>query len=295
MKFALSCRSLRTALTLGIVHLCAGCGLVTSPIIDAKGPIAIAERDLMYDAVAVMLIVIIPVFVLAFWFAWHYRASNKKARYDPTWSYSGRLDFVIWSVPVLIVIGLVVLSWNNTHRLDPYRPLASSVAPLQVEAVAQDWKWLFIYPEQKIAVVNELVFPSGTPLSLKITSDTVMNSFFIPTLGSQIFAMAGMETRLHLLADDPGRFVGRNMQYSGSGFADQHFEAIAMSQSDFDAWVAKVGQSPEKLDADTYRALAKPSSGHPVTYYSAVEPELFDKILAKYSRTHAPPDQALAE
>jgi cytochrome o ubiquinol oxidase subunit 2 len=298
VKIALSRQSLRTArtaLALGVVHLCAGCGLATSPIIDAKGPIAAAERDLMYDAVSVMLIVIIPVFVLAFWFSWHYRASNTKARYDPTWAYSGRLDFVIWSVPILIVAGLAVLSWNNTHKLDPYRPLASTVAPLEVQAVAQDWKWLFIYPEQKIAVVNQLVFPSGTPLNLKITSDTVMNSFFIPTLGSQIFAMAGMETRLHLLADEPGSFVGRNMQYSGAGFADQRFEAIAMSQSDFDAWVAKVGQSAEELDADTYRALAKPSKGHPVTYYSTVEPDLFDKILAKYSRTQAPPDQALAE
>jgi len=249
----------------------------------------------MYDAIRFMLIVIIPVFVLAFWFAWRYRASNKKARYDPTWSYSGRLDVVIWSVPALIVMALGVLSWNNTHRLDPYRPLTSSVPPLQVEAVAQDWKWLFIYPDQNIAVVNQLAFPSGTPLSLKITSDTVMNSFFIPTLGSQIFAMAGMQTRLHLLADEPGRFVGRNMQYSGAGFADQEFEAIAMSQEDFDAWVTKVSQSGEKLDPESYRALAKPSQGHPVTYYSAVEPDLFDKIIAKYSRTQAPPSQAMAE
>ena len=248
----------------------------------------------MYDAVAFMLIVIIPVYLLAFGFVWHYRSSNKKARYDPNWSYDWRLDAVIWLVPALIVIALGYLSWNNTHRLDPYRPLQSSVAPLQVEAVAQDWKWLFIYPDQNIAVVNELAFPSGTPLSLRITSDTVMNSFFIPTLGSQIFAMAGMQTRLHLMADEPGRFVGRNMQYSGAGFADQQFEAIAMSQEDFDAWLTKVGQSSETLDADTYRELAKPSQGHPVTYYSAVEPGLFDKIIAKYSRTQAPPDQASA-
>ena len=254
-----------------------------------------AERDLLFTAVALMLIVIIPVFVLSFWFAWHYRASNSNARYDPDWSYSARIDAVIWLVPALIVVALGVLVWTSTHKLDPFKPLASAVPPLEVEVVAQDWKWLFIYPAQKIAVVNQLVFPSQTPLSLKITSDTVMNSFFIPALGGQIFAMAGMETRLNLLADAPGRFVGQNTQYSGSGFSDQHFEAIAASQEDFDAWVAKVKQSPDRLDAVTYRALAMPSSRHPVTYYSAVERNLFQKIVARYSRNQAHADQAVAK
>ncbi|MCP4384745.1 MAG: cytochrome ubiquinol oxidase subunit II, partial [Hyphomicrobiales bacterium] len=188
-----------------------------------------------------------------------------------------------------------VLSWINTHGLDPYKRLSSSVDPLEVEVIAQDWKWLFIYPEQKIAVVNELVFPSGTPLNLRITSDTVMNSFFIPALGGQIYAMAGMQTQLHLLADEPGRFVGKNMQYSGDGFADQYFEAIATSQTDFDDWVAKVRQSPDKLNAAAYRVLANPSSKHPVTYYSAVEPELFDKTVVKYSRNLAQPEQAATQ
>ena len=155
--------------------------------------------------------------------------------------------------------------------------------------VAQDWKWLFIYPGQEIAVVNQLVFPSQRPLSLKITSDTVMNSFFIPALGGQIYAMAGMQTRLQLLADAPGGFTGRNAQYSGAGFSDQHFRAIAVSPTDFDAWVAKVKQAPGKLDQAAYRALAVPSRAHPITYYSAVEPTLFDTIIAKYShgRAHA--------
>jgi cytochrome o ubiquinol oxidase subunit 2 len=156
--------------------------------------------------------------------------------------------------------------------------------------VAQDWKWLFIYPRQEIAVVNELVFPSATPLSLQITSDTVMNSFFIPALGGQIYAMAGMRTRLHLEADAPGQFAGRNAQYSGSGFADQHFVATAASPQDFDAWVAKVKQSPGKLDRSAYRGLASPRRAHPVTYYAAVEPDLFDAIIAKYNhgQTDAP-------
>jgi cytochrome o ubiquinol oxidase subunit 2 len=280
---------------LGAVLLSSGCGLSDAPLLDPKGPIALAERDLLFTAVALMLIVIIPVFVLTFWFTWRYRASNSKARYDPDWSYSARIDAVIWLIPTLIVVALGVLVWINTHKLDPFKPLASAVPPLEVEVVAQDWKWLFIYPAQEIAVVNQLVFPSQTPLSLKITSDTVMNSFFIPALGGQIFAMAGMETRLNLLADAPGRFVGQNTQYSGSGFSDQHFEAIAASQEDFDAWVAKVKQSPDRLDAATYRALALPSSKHPVTYYSAVERNLFHKIIARYSRSQAPADQAVAK
>ncbi len=280
---------------MGAVLLSSGCGLSDAPLLDPKGPIALAERDLLFTAVALMLIVIIPVFVLAFWFTWRYRASNSKARYDPDWSYSARIDAVIWLIPALIVVALGVLVWINTHKLDPFKPLASAVPPLEVEVVAQDWKWLFIYPAQEIAVVNQLVFPSQTPLSLKITSDTVMNSFFIPALGGQIFAMAGMETRLNLLADAPGRFVGQNTQYSGSGFSDQHFEAIAASQEDFDAWVAKVKQSPDRLDAATYGTLDLPSSKHPVTYYSAVERNLFHKIIARYSRSQAHADQAVAK
>jgi cytochrome o ubiquinol oxidase subunit 2 len=275
--------------------LSSGCGLSDAPLLDPKGPIALAERDLLFTAVALMLIVIIPVFVLAFWFTWRYRASNGNARYDPDWSYSARIDAVIWLVPALIVMALGVLLWTNTHKLDPFKRLESEAPPLEVEVVAQDWKWLFIYPAQEIAVVNQLVFPSQTPLSLKITSDTVMNSFFIPALGGQIYAMAGMETRLNLLADAPGRFLGQNTQYSGSGFSDQHFEAIAASQEDFDAWVAKVKQSPGRLDAAAYRALAMPSSKHPVTYYSAVERDLFHRIIAGYSRNQAHADQAVAK
>ncbi len=279
---------------LAAVLLTAGCGLADAPIINPKGPIGQAESDLLFTAFKVMLIVVIPVFVLAFGFVLRYRAGNEKAAYRPDWDYSAPLDAVVWLVPALIVISLGVLVWINTHKLDPYRPLASSVPPLEVEVVAQDWKWLFIYPEQDIAVVNELVFPSETPLSLKITSDTVMNSFFIPALGGQIYAMAGMRTEMHLLADAPGRFTGKNTQYSGDGFADQHFEAIAASRADFEAWVAKVKQSPERLDPSAYDALAAPSIKHPVTYYSAVEPNLFDAILAKYAanRTEAEHDEA---
>jgi cytochrome o ubiquinol oxidase subunit 2 len=201
-------------------------------------------------------------------------------------------------VPAAIIVWLGLHLWSATHALDPYRAIDPEKPPLRVEAVAQDWKWLFIYPDQNIAVVNELVFPAGTPLSIRITSDTVMNSFVIPALGGQIYAMAGMQTRLHLLADEPGRFRGRNLQYSGRGFADQQFWAVATTQADFDAWVAKAKASPQALDATAYAELAAPSAKVPVTYYSGVAANLFDDIVGKWRHghaTHSAPAAAKAE
>ena len=279
-------RTFRAAIAVGATLPAGGCDLSHFPVLDPKGPITLAERDFLFTAILLMLIVVIPVFVMTFLFAWRYRSSNSKARYTPDWSYSAITDATVWLIPALIVVALGTLLWSKTHKLDPYKQIDASVRPLEVEVVAQDWKWLFIYPEQGIAVVNQLVFPSQRPLSLKLTSDTVMNSFFIPALGGQIYTMAGMQTRLHLLADAPGKFTGRNTQYSGSGFSSQHFQAIAASPEEFEAWVAKVKQSPDKLDAATYRALAAPSSSHPVTYYSTVEPNLFDTIIAKYTNGH---------
>ena len=279
-------RTLRAAIAISAALPAGGCDLTQIPVLDPKGPITLAERDFLFTAILLMLVVIIPVFVMTFLFAWRYRSSNSKASYTPDWCYSGITEAIVWLVPAIIVTVLSTLLWSKTHHLDPYKPLHASAQPLEVEVVAQDWKWLFIYPEQGIAVVNQLVFPSQTPLSLKLTSDTVMNSFFIPALGGQIYTMAGMQTRLHLLADAPGRFTGRNAQYSGSGFSSQHFQAIATSPEKFEAWVAQVKQSPDKLDTATYRALAAPSSNHPVTYYSAVEPNMFQAIIAKYVNGH---------
>ncbi len=271
-------------IAIGLALLTSGCGLTEAPILKPKGPVALAERDILFRALAIMMIVVIPVFVMTFWFAWRYRASGKRSRYEPDWM-SAKVDAVIWIVPALIVTSLGVHLWLYTHKLDPYKPLQSSARPLEVQVVAQDWKWLFIYPAQGIATVNELAFPSEVPVRLKITSDTVMNSFFIPALGGQIYAMAGMQTQLNVRADEPGRFVGRNTQYSGRGFADQHFAAIAMTPADFDAWLKRAGQSPKKLDATTYAELAKPSAAHPVVHYSAVESGLFDRIIRKYDKS----------
>jgi cytochrome o ubiquinol oxidase subunit 2 len=254
--------------------------LAQAPILHPAGPVALAERDVLFRAFLIMMIVVIPVFVLTFWFAWRYRASNPHGRYQRDWN-SGLVDAITWTVPALIVISVAVHVWIYTHRLDPYRPLPGP-APLEVQVVAQDWKWLFIYPEQGVAAVNELAFPADRPLALTITSDTVMNSFFVPALGGQIYAMAGMRTRLHLAADAPGRFVGRNTQYSGDGFADQSFAAVAMPTTDFDAWVAQARQA-RRLDGAAYADLARPSEANPVAYYAEPDPGLFDAIVAKYA------------
>lgn len=274
---------LRAATACGLAVMASGCGLAEAPLIDPAGPQALAERNLLLTALALMMVVVIPVFAMTFLFVLRYRSSNRKARYEPDWSYSGLVDTVIWIVPAIIVIALGVLLWNATHKLDPYKQLHTQEEALEVQVVAQDWKWLFIYPEQGVASVNELAFPSDRPLSLRITSDTVMNSFHIPALAGQIYAMAGMQTRLNLLADAPGTFTGRNVQYSGDGFFGQHFKAIAQTGEDFDDWVEQARKATDSLDSDSYKALAKPSSNHPVTYYADVKENLFQDIISKYA------------
>lgn len=273
----------------GLSSLCAvtflgGCSTIL--LFDPKGPIGEAERFVIIAAIVLMLIVVIPVFIMAFWFPRKYRASNIESTYMPKWSHSARIEFFMWSVPIAIVMALAILAWTSTHSLDPYKPIHSADKPINIEAVSLDWKWLFIYPDQNIATVNQITFPVNVPVSFKITSDTVMASFFIPQLGSQIYAMAGMQTRLHLLADKPGAYAGHNQQFTGSGYADMHFKANAVSREEFQSWVQKIRQSPEKLDLDRYEKLAKPSVGyHPVTYFCSVKPDLFEYILRKYNPT----------
>jgi cytochrome o ubiquinol oxidase subunit 2 len=257
-----------------------GCSSIV--LFDPKGPIGDSERFLILTAIGLMLIVVIPVFVMCFLFARRYRASNAEATYTPKWSYSKKIDLVIWLVPVAIVTALSILTWTETHRLNPYKPIYPSIKPTRIEAVSLDWKWLFIYPDRRIATVNQLVFPAKVPLNFRITSDTVMTSFFIPQLGSQIYAMAGMQTLLHLMADEPGVYFGQNQQFSGRGFAAMNFKAIALSREEFEAWVQKAKQSPDTLDLVRFEDLEKPSIGYPVTYFSSVKPDLFDSIIRKY-------------
>lgn len=275
-------RSFLVMLTfLCVVPLLGGCNEWV--LFNPKGPIGESEKYIILIAFALMLIVVIPVIVMSILFPLKYRESNTKAPYEPNWSYSSKIELTMWVIPFIIVFILSTILWRETHRLDPYKPIASDAKPLNVEVVSMDWKWLFIYPEHNIAVVNQFVFPEKIPLSFKITSDTVMTSFFIPQLGSQIYAMAGMQTRLHLMADEQGEYTGQNQQFSGAGFPDMSFKAKATSQEAFDAWVRQVRQSPLKLDFARLDELRKPGISESVIYYSSIEPGVFEHIVNQYN------------
>jgi cytochrome o ubiquinol oxidase subunit 2 len=248
-------------------------------ILDPRGPVAAAERLLLINSTAIMLVVVIPVILATLAFAWWYRASNLRASRQATEDYEGRIEFVIWSIPTLIVILLSGVIWIGSHQLDPPAPLAATGEPLRVDVVALDWKWLFIYPAQRVAAVNELVIPAGIPISFRLTSATVMNSFFIPQLGSQIYAMGGMTTRLNLLAGAPGEFPGFSANFSGEGFSDMRFIAKAVRAGDFDAWLQQVRGAGAALDDAAYAALAKPSKAVAPRTYRWVEPDLFERII----------------
>jgi cytochrome o ubiquinol oxidase subunit 2 len=248
-------------------------------ILDPQGPIASAERLLLINSTAIMLVVVVPVIVATFAFAWWYRSSNARASRSADVSYEGRLEFVLWSIPALIVILLGGVIWIGSHELDPRAPIPSKGDPLRVDVVALDWKWLFIYPDQGVAAVNELVIPAGTPVNFRLTSATVMNSFFIPQLGSQIYTMGGMTTHLNLLAAEKGDYPGFSANFSGDGFSDMRFIVKAVPAGGFDAWVTQARGAGSALDDAGYAELAKPSQAVPPTTYRSVDPKLFDRII----------------
>lgn len=248
-------------------------------VLDPAGAVGLANRSVIVWATGLMLLVVVPVIALTLIFAWRYRASNLAADYAPNWSHSNKIEAVVWLVPALIVATLATICWRSTHELDPYRPLASAAAPVEVDVVSMDWKWLFIYPQYGVASVNELALPVGRPVNFKITSSAVMNSFFIPALGSQIYSMAGMQTQLHLIADKPGSYRGMSANFSGDGFADMHFQANAMAPKAFAAWVAHARTSRQALDRAGYAALLKPSEHVPPATYGSIDPKLFDAIV----------------
>ena len=250
-------------------------------ILDPKGQVGIDEKNLILIATGLMLLVVIPVIVMTLYFAWKYRDTQTHEIYAPKWAHSNRIEAVVWAVPIIIVIILGVITWESTHKLDPYKPLEGK--HMTVEVVSLNWKWLFIYPEQGIASVNELVFPANVPVEYKITSESTMNSFFIPQLGSQIYSMAGMQTKLHLVANEPGTFKGFSANYSGAGFTGMKFNAIATpTQADFDKWVSDIKAKGNKLTKASYYELAEASENNPVTYYGDVEDDLFHTIIMKY-------------
>ena len=269
------------------LSLIAGTALLSgcdSALLDPKGQIGLEQRSLILTAFGLMLIVVIPAILMAIGFAWKYRASNKDAKYSPNWSHSNKVEAVVWTIPILIIIFLAVLTWKTTHALEPSKPLAHDEKPITIEVIAMDWKWFFIYPEQGIATVNEIAFPANTPVEFKITSNSVMNSFFIPRLGSQLYAMAGMQTKLHLIANDAGIYDGISASYSGHGFSGMKFKAIATPDKEaFEQWVAKVKQSPEVMnDMAAYEKLAAPSENNKVEYFSSVKPGLFVDVINKF-------------
>jgi cytochrome o ubiquinol oxidase subunit II len=248
-------------------------------VLDPQGPIASSERLLLINSTAIMLVVVVPVIVATLAFAWWYRSSNPRASRTPGESYEGRLEFVVWSIPALTVMLLGGVIWIGSHQLDPRAPIPGKSDPLRVDVVALDWKWLFIYPDHGVAAVNQLVIPAGVPVEFRLTSATVMNSFFVPQLGSQIYTMGGMTTHLHLLADAPGEYSGFSAMFSGDGFSDMRFIAKAVPAGDFNAWLEQVRGTGSALDDAGYGELAKPSKAVPPTTYRSVEPNLFKHII----------------
>ncbi len=261
-----------------------GCDWV---VMNPSGDIAVQQRDLIIVATVLMLLIIVPVIALTLFFAWKYRRSNEDAKYDPDWHHSTRLEIVIWAAPLVIITILGAVTWTSTHLLDPYRPLdrlapgrtAENVKPLKVQVVALDWKWLFIYPELGVATVNELAAPVDTPIDFQLTASSVMNSFYVPALAGQIYAMPGMTTQLHAVINKPGVFDGFSANYSGAGFSHMRFKFHGMSRADFDRWTAEVRKGSDRLDGPRYLLLEKPSEKVPPLRFASVDTGLFDKAV----------------
>ena len=280
-------RTRRFARTLALAAaalLLGGCESVMNP----AGDVALRERNLILASTGLMLLIIVPVIVATLVFAWRYRASNTTAAYDPDWHHSTQLEVLIWTAPLLIIVALGALTWISTHVLDPFhgvtrigenQPVPAGTKPLVIDVVALDWKWLFLYPEQGIATVNDLSLPKDRPVDFHITSATVMNSFFIPALAGQIYAMAGMETKLSVVANRTGDFNGLSSHYSGSGFSHMNFGTHSLDEQGFERWVASVKAKGTHLDDAAYKQLEKPSEGVAPIYYSAVRDHLYDDIL----------------
>lgn len=267
-------------LAMGAALVLSGCQKLI--LLHPQGPIAHDERDLLTTVLILMLIIVIPVIILTLWIAYQYRASNKKAKYDPSFTHSGKLELLMWTAPVVIIAILAVVTWTSTHRLDPYKPLVSNVKPINIQVVSLNWRWLFIYPDQKIATINFIEFPVKTPVNFMITSDAPMNSFVIQQLAGQIYSMAGMRTQLHLMADKSGDYRGLSVAFSGDGFANMTFTARVGSQEQFNQWVNQVKKSPKNLNWNSYSQLVPDSLDDSVQYFNLMDQNLFDQIIMKY-------------
>jgi cytochrome o ubiquinol oxidase subunit II len=248
-------------------------------VLDPQGVIGIAEKTILIDSLAIMLAIVIPTIAATLAFAWWFRASNTRAIHLPEWAYSGRIELIVWAIPLLVIMLLGGVAWIGSHDLDPARPLASGTPPLEVQGVSLDWKWLFIYPGQRVASVNQLVVPAGVPIHFSLTSASVMNAFFIPQLGSMIYTMNGMTTQLNLRADAPGTFRGLSSHYSGDGFSDMHFDVQAVPAEQFTAWIDTTRNTGPTLDAESYAALSRQSVNTNPFTFRAADPDLFRQIV----------------
>jgi cytochrome o ubiquinol oxidase subunit 2 len=276
----------RIAIAAAVSLLTAACN---RGILDPVGPIAAQEKQLLINSTAIMLAIIIPTMIATVAFAWWFRRSNTKATYRPDWEYSGAIEMVVWAIPALTVLLLGGIAWIGSHDLDPARPLKSNVPPLKVEVVSLDWKWLFIYPDQGIATVNQLVVPTGTPVSFRLTSATVWNSFFVPQMGTMIYTMPRMATKLNLQADKPGEFQGLSSHFSGDGFPGMQFKVQSLPADQFAMWAQGARGTGPMLDSQSYGELSKPSSYVKPMTYGAVTPGLFDAIVNdKVRQLHRP-------
>jgi len=263
--------------------LLSGCG---SALMDPTGQVGQGLKSLIITAFGLMLIVVIPVIVMTILFAWKYRETNLAAKYTPNWEHSNIIEAFVWAIPCVIIFFLAILTWQTSHYFDPSKPLASEGSEdetMTIDAISLDWKWLFIYPDEGIATVNEIAIPVDKPVHFRVTSGTVMNSFMIPTLGSQIYAMAGMDNDVYLIGNEIGTFRGRSTNYSGEGYSEMLFDARVTSDADFQAWVDKVKQSPETMMfPEDYDQIAKPSVANPVEYFSQVSPDFYGDLINSY-------------
>ncbi|MGQ0622805.1 MAG: ubiquinol oxidase subunit II [Panacagrimonas sp.] len=281
----MSTRGLIAALLAASAPSLAGCKVV---LLQPSGDVAVQQSNLLVASTLLMLVIIVPVIALTFVFAWRYRRANTEAPYEPDWDHSTQLELYIWAAPLLIVIALGAMTWISTHTLDPYRPiqrisaqqpLAAGTKPVRIQAVALDWKWLFLYPDHGIAVVNELAVPIDVPIAFQITSPTVMNALFIPALAGMVYAMPGMETRLHAVINEPGDYEGISGNYSGAGYSGMRFRFKGLSNADFERWLAQAKEQGAALTRPAYQELERPTEREPVRYYKAVAEGLYKSIV----------------
>ncbi|ARN80971.1 ubiquinol oxidase subunit II [Methylocystis bryophila] len=261
--------------------------LVSGGVLEPRGPVGAGNAQILLNSLAIMLMIVVPTLLATIAFAWWFRASNSRATYRPDWTYSGRVELIVWGIPLLVVLFLSGVIWIGSHDLDPARPLAGEQKPLEIQVVSLDWKWLFIYPEEGVASVNEIAVPADRPVHFTLTSATVMNMFFVPQLGSMIATMNGMVTELHLKADRPGSYYGLSAQYSGAGFADMHFLLRALPPESFAQWTAEARKSGTALDENAYLALARERAASPPRLYGSIDRALFEKVAARRLQSDA--------